>query len=205
MASSGGGRQVGPEVWDPGLGTCPSPCWPVRVRRACPSRCHCCRPSPSGLSYFSPKLQLWGLSWFPLPHPDPTQGSPLLSSQLWGSWAEVSDAGKMLGGPALVSSPTLLPLWLSSLAWGKSQAPGSAGDSPYPQGLCDRQVSREQLGPTEPRWGFLEETVLLPALPPVTVEAGQCRQGTRPCLHKATRPPLRPVPPTASRTQTPQG
>ena len=128
LASSGGGRQVGPGVWDPGLGTCPGPCWPVRVRRACPSRCHC--PSPSGLSYFSAKLQLWGLSWFPLPRPDPAQGSPLLSSQLLASWAEVSNASKVPGGPALVSSPTLLPLWLPSLVWGKSQAPGSAGDSP---------------------------------------------------------------------------
>lgn len=128
MASSGGGRQVGPGVWDPGLGTCPGPCWPVRVRRACPSLCHC--PSPSGLSYFSAKLQLWGLSWFPLPRPDPAQGSPLLSSQLLASWAEVSNASKVPGGPALVSSPTLLPLWLPSLVWGKSQAPGSAGDSP---------------------------------------------------------------------------
>ena len=33
--------------------------------------------------------------------------------------------------------------------------------------------------------------------------AGQCHQGTLPCLYKATRPPLRPVPPTASRPQTP--
>ena len=38
---------------------------------------------------------------------------------------------------------------------------------------------------------------------PVTVVAGQCHQGTLPCLYKATRPPLRPVPPTASRPQTP--
>ena len=47
--------------------------------------------------------------------------------------------------------------------------------------------------------------VLLPALPPVTMVAGQCHQGTLPRLYKATRPPLRPVPPTASRPQTPPG